>query len=291
MKVACEQVVRAGAATAMVIRPGLIVGPGDPTGRFSYWPARMGDVPERPEVLAPGDPGDSSGDRRTRPRRLDRRQRGVAPYRRLRRHRCRPADPRPAHRGGRRGRRGARAHLGAAGVPGRAGGRAVGGARSVPLWLPRPEYDGMLAHDPVVRRRAGHPAARRHRPRHLAWLRDTPDATLTGLGRRRRPRSWPPGPRRAGPLAQVCRLTEPPPWTNSETGLRVRGRRSPRARFASPVRRQLPPDRDARRHPPCPGTPHSAASRRGRSPRTGPPPQRAACTPSWATAWPRSYIA
>ena len=59
MKVACEQIVRAGAASAMVIRPGLIVGPGDPTGRFSYWPARMGDVPEHPEVLAPGDPDDS----------------------------------------------------------------------------------------------------------------------------------------------------------------------------------------------------------------------------------------
>ena len=44
---------------AMVIRPGLIVGPGDPTGRFSYWPARMGEVPEHPEVLAPGDPEDS----------------------------------------------------------------------------------------------------------------------------------------------------------------------------------------------------------------------------------------
>jgi 2'-hydroxyisoflavone reductase len=34
------------------IRPGLIIGPGDPTGRFSHWPTRLaaGD-----EVLAPGD--------------------------------------------------------------------------------------------------------------------------------------------------------------------------------------------------------------------------------------------
>jgi 2'-hydroxyisoflavone reductase len=44
---------RAGAALA-IVRPGLIVGPFDPTGRFAYWPARFdrgGDVlvPGRPE--------------------------------------------------------------------------------------------------------------------------------------------------------------------------------------------------------------------------------------------------
>jgi 2'-hydroxyisoflavone reductase len=37
MKVACEQIVQAGAASSTVVRPGLIVGPGDPTGRFTYW--------------------------------------------------------------------------------------------------------------------------------------------------------------------------------------------------------------------------------------------------------------
>lgn len=41
MKVACENIVRGGAAAALVIRPGLIVGPGDPSGRFTYWPARF----------------------------------------------------------------------------------------------------------------------------------------------------------------------------------------------------------------------------------------------------------
>ena len=41
MKVACEQTVLDGAASVgMVVRPGLIVGPGDPTGRFTYWPLR-----------------------------------------------------------------------------------------------------------------------------------------------------------------------------------------------------------------------------------------------------------
>jgi 2'-hydroxyisoflavone reductase len=35
-----------------VVRPGLIIGPGDPTGRFTHWPARCA---EGGEVLAPGD--------------------------------------------------------------------------------------------------------------------------------------------------------------------------------------------------------------------------------------------
>ena len=39
----------------LVVRPGLIVGPGDQTDRFTYWPVRL----ERGgEVLAPGQPSD-----------------------------------------------------------------------------------------------------------------------------------------------------------------------------------------------------------------------------------------
>lgn len=38
-----------------VIRPGLIVGPEDPSDRFTYWPARLA---RGGEVLAPGKPGD-----------------------------------------------------------------------------------------------------------------------------------------------------------------------------------------------------------------------------------------
>lgn len=53
MKVACEHIVRDGAASAMVVRPGLIGGPGDPSGRFTYWPARLA---EPGEVLAGGRP-------------------------------------------------------------------------------------------------------------------------------------------------------------------------------------------------------------------------------------------
>jgi 2'-hydroxyisoflavone reductase len=39
----------------LIVRPGLIVGPGDPTDRFSYWPIRM---ESGGEVLAPGAPVD-----------------------------------------------------------------------------------------------------------------------------------------------------------------------------------------------------------------------------------------
>ncbi|MFT3957276.1 MAG: NAD-dependent epimerase/dehydratase family protein [Piscinibacter sp.] len=43
---------RGGRAT--IVRPGLIVGPHDPTGRFTHWPLR---VAQGGEVLAPGRPG------------------------------------------------------------------------------------------------------------------------------------------------------------------------------------------------------------------------------------------
>ena len=52
LKAACEQVV-AAAGRALVVRPGLIVGPQDPTGRFSYWPRR---IARGGDVLVPGPP-------------------------------------------------------------------------------------------------------------------------------------------------------------------------------------------------------------------------------------------
>ena len=54
LKVACERLVleRVG-SRALISRPGLIVGPHDPTGRYTYWVER---VAEGGEVLAPGDP-------------------------------------------------------------------------------------------------------------------------------------------------------------------------------------------------------------------------------------------
>ena len=54
LKVLCEQSVsRAFPGRDLLIRPGLIVGPHDPSDRFTYWPAR---VARGGEVLAPGRP-------------------------------------------------------------------------------------------------------------------------------------------------------------------------------------------------------------------------------------------
>ena len=53
LKALCEQATRdAFGARATIIRPGLIVGPGDPTDRFTYWPLRLA---RGGEILAPGD--------------------------------------------------------------------------------------------------------------------------------------------------------------------------------------------------------------------------------------------
>jgi len=54
LKVLCEEAVRAVFGEgALLVRPGLIVGRHDPSGRFSYWPHR---VARGGEVLAPGPP-------------------------------------------------------------------------------------------------------------------------------------------------------------------------------------------------------------------------------------------
>ncbi|MGZ4486318.1 MAG: NAD-dependent epimerase/dehydratase family protein [Nocardioides sp.] len=186
MKVACERIVRAGATSATVVRPGLIVGPGDPSGRYTYWPARLRDLADGEEVLAPGDPGDTvqvidvrdlaawivtAAEQRTVGD-LD----GVGPVSRI-------ADVLAET---------------AAGCGVRPSWRWVpqdalaeqevapwSGPRSVPLWLPRPAYDGMLAHDVAPSLEAGlvlRPVADTARDT-LAWLAATPDAAVTGLTR------------------------------------------------------------------------------------------------------------
>ena len=56
LKALCEQAARAAMPDKVtVVRPGLIVGPGDPSDRFSYWPVRLD---RGGEVLAPGRPSD-----------------------------------------------------------------------------------------------------------------------------------------------------------------------------------------------------------------------------------------
>lgn len=56
LKALCEQTVsQVYGARATNIRPGLIVGPGDPTDRFTYWPVR---IDRGGEAMAPGDGND-----------------------------------------------------------------------------------------------------------------------------------------------------------------------------------------------------------------------------------------
>lgn len=146
MKVACEQLVRDGTASAAVVRPGLIVGPGDPTGRFAYWPQRLA---RGGEVLAPGSPDDVV-------QVID--VRDLAAW---------VLDLAEARTTGTYDAVGEPMPLAdllagvASGVDGTAsltwveqafleehGVAPWAGEGSLPLWLPRPEYDGMLAHDP-----------------------------------------------------------------------------------------------------------------------------------------------
>jgi len=146
MKVACEDLVTAGAASSMLVRPGLIVGPGDGSGRFSYWPERLA---RGGEVLAPGSPDDvvqvidvrdlaawlldaaragttgafdGVGETRPLTQLLDEVAAGVG------------AEPTFTWVDS--------DFLSSQDV------QPWAGEGSIPLWLPRPEYDGMMSHSP-----------------------------------------------------------------------------------------------------------------------------------------------
>jgi len=56
LKALCERAVhqRFDAARTLIVRPGLIVGPHDPTQRFTYWPARIARAADDEPVLVPG---------------------------------------------------------------------------------------------------------------------------------------------------------------------------------------------------------------------------------------------
>jgi 2'-hydroxyisoflavone reductase len=185
MKVACEKTVLQGSESSTIIRPGLICGPGDPSGRFTYWPWRLS---AGGEVLAPGDPGDRVQIIDVRDlaawivRCAETRTVGVFDG-------VGPVTPlgevlaEVAHGVGSepRLRWVSQDFLESEGVP------PWSGEGSLPLWLPRPEYDGMLAHDPEPSYRAGlsiRPIADTARDT-LAWFTAYPDATVTGMDRER----------------------------------------------------------------------------------------------------------
>jgi len=185
MKVACEELVRAGAASATVIRPGLIVGPGDPTGRFTYWPARLADGGA---ALAGGSPTDRLQVIDVRDlaawivtcaeQRLAGDYDGVGDVLPLADLLAQVADG-----------VGVSPDLTwvAQEVLTEHGVEPWSGPESLPLWLPRPEYDGMAAHDPAPSYAAGlvtRPVAETARDT-LAWLQDDPDAMVTGMTRDR----------------------------------------------------------------------------------------------------------
>lgn len=186
MKVGCEQLVAEGAASSMLLRPGLIVGPGDPSGRYSYWPERIADAADGGEVLAGGDPGDLVQ---------------VVDVRDLAAWIVTAAEARTtgAYDGtGRPTPIGDVLAATAAGVGAEPSFTWVpsdfltehdvepwAGENGLPLWLPRPEYDGMMGRDVSPSYAAGlvtRPVADTARDT-LAWLREQPDATRTGLGR------------------------------------------------------------------------------------------------------------
>jgi 2'-hydroxyisoflavone reductase len=188
MKVACERLVLDGAARPTVVRPGLIVGPGDPTGRYGYWPERLADATSGGPVLGPGDPTD-------RVQVIDVRDLAGWIVRILEAGTTGtydgigPATP-----------VGEVLAATAAGVgsspaivwPGQdflteQGVEPWMGAEALPLWLPRPEYDGMITHRFDLSEAAGltvRSLADTARDT-LAWMRAEPDAPRTGMTRER----------------------------------------------------------------------------------------------------------
>ncbi|QIG45380.1 NAD-dependent epimerase/dehydratase family protein [Nocardioides anomalus] len=181
MKVACERAVLEGAASAMVVRPGLIVGPEDPTGRFTYWPRRLA---AGGEVLAPGDPEDVM-------QVVDVRDLAewivTACEQRTTGTHDGVGEPQPMRELLARCAQGVDAEVSLTWVPQEflqeQGVEPWAGPDSVPLWLPRPEYDGLPAHDvrpPLAAGLTLRPLTDTTRDT-VAWLAADPDAPVTGI--------------------------------------------------------------------------------------------------------------
>lgn len=187
MKVACEQAVQRGVRAAFVVRPGLIVGPGDPTGRFTYWPAHAAAAAQDGGPLlvpgAPGEPVQVIDVRDLAAWIVDAAERGTTgAYDGL---------PAPVSReallaaleeavGTQLDARWVSTErLVAAGVG------EWSGPGAVPLWIGEPGYEGFMARDVDASLAAGlaaRPLADTSRDT-LEWLRADPQAPVTGLTR------------------------------------------------------------------------------------------------------------
>ncbi|WP_203137961.1 NAD-dependent epimerase/dehydratase family protein [Microbacterium sp. JZ31] len=184
LKAGCERLVGERAQSRAIVRPGLIVGPGDRSGRFTYWVDRMRRASDGEIVLAPGDPSD-------RVQLIDVRDLGawIALLAERRTAGVFDAIGEPAS---------IRDVLddvaaGCGALPRwrwatdeQLEGVEVSpwmGPRSLPLWLPRPAYDGMMTHLAAPAFQAGlrtRPVADTARDT-LAWLETADDPALTGL--------------------------------------------------------------------------------------------------------------
>jgi nucleoside-diphosphate-sugar epimerase len=180
LKMAAETAVRERRGeNAFIVRPGLIVGPGDPSGRYTYWVDRLA---RGGEVLAPGRPDDLA-------QIID--VRDLAAW---------LVDSMESGRSGTLDALCPPLPLGSL-LEQTAGGRPLDlrwvdhaelarlavepwmGPRSLPLWLPLPEYAGFMTRDVSASQAAGlrfRPIADTARDT-LDWLQATPDAPRTGL--------------------------------------------------------------------------------------------------------------
>lgn len=180
LKVACEELVRA-AGPATIVRPGLVVGPGDPSGRFAYWARRAG---ETGALVGPGQPDAPVQ---------------VIDVRDLAAWILTLAEERPETTLDAVGPVLPMADLVHAVAPGakvtwlpdaflaEQGVAPWAGPDSIPVWLPRPEHDGMLAHDAQPALDAGltvRPLVETVRDTR-AWLEADPAAVIGGITRER----------------------------------------------------------------------------------------------------------